>query len=52
MPIPRPSRSELQALAEPLGLHLEGAELDQQLERLDAAADQEDPDADSPPQPK
>jgi amidase len=32
MPIPRPDRSELQAIAEPLGLHLEGDELDQQLE--------------------
>ncbi|MFP6639421.1 MAG: amidase [Myxococcota bacterium] len=28
MPIPRPSKSELQRLAEPLGFHLEDAELD------------------------
>jgi amidase len=57
MPIPRPSRSELQALAEPLGLHLEGAELDQQLELVagflagfDAIEALPEPERPAPPQ--
>jgi amidase len=36
MPIPRPRKTELQAFAESIGFHLEGQELDQQSELINA----------------